>query len=528
MALAHNPQIVSALLAVQNRRAAPQEKLIDQLNKYLEVVNSAANTSLLYVIDKNGFTIASSNWLSDASLVGNRYLFRPYFQDAMTGKEARYYAVGVTTNEAGYYFAQPIFWNEQILGVAVAKIEMESMQQQWQEKPEPSLLVDEQGVIIVSSNPEWRFLTTRIINEDDRTAFRAQRKYANHPLDPLQQKGSISNKHLSIGSHKYLLTQTNLPSQGWQLIQLNSSTAIHRAGFVAAAVTALLIGLSLLVYLYLRERQRKNQLSAAAQDARIMRTLNQQLEAEITERQKVENNLRDAQSELIQASKLAALGQMSAAIAHEVNQPLSAIRTFSASAKLLLDRNRNTEVHANLDEIKALTERLATLTADLKIFARKSDATREPVSLQKCLRSVHHLLESELQERCVTLKQSVPDQDVIVLANAIRIEQVFSNLLRNAIDASDSVEQGGIVLVTISVEDGDAVIRVQDNGSGLDAEALEHVFEPFFTTKPLGEGVGLGLAISYGIVEELGGQLRVRNSDEGGAMFSVRFAHHPP
>lgn len=528
VAIANHPHVISTLLEENLRISNMAGTKVLSVNQYLKSVGQSTNASLLYVLDKGGYTRAASNWLSDKSLIGNRYVFRPYFKQALQGGESRYYGVGVTTHEAGFYVGQPIIGNHEIIGVAVAKTELESTQLLWESGSSNSLLVDEHGVSIITSNPSWRYRAVRELNQADLIEFTEQRKYDNHSLSALFKSGSLSEGRMRIDSKKYFSTQIPLPDLNWTIVQLIPYRAVYQTGAIAALTTILLLATAVIAYLYRRERHRKNMLSAAAQDAATMRVLNQKLEVEITERERAELELRDAQSELIQASKLAALGQMSAAIAHEVNQPLSAIRTFSASATLLLQRNRTDEVYKNLEEIKALTERLATLTSDLKIFARKSDSRREPTELQPCLEAVSALLKADLIDRNITLSCRVPEQVVTVMGSAIRIEQVLSNLLRNAMDASNNVDRQGHVLVDITIEGPDAVIRVQDNGKGLDEQALEHVFEPFFTTKPLGEGVGLGLAISYGIVEELGGQLRVRNVDEGGALFSVRLPYVQP
>jgi len=525
VAIANHPHVIATLLEEDWDGDDKPNGSSLIVSEYLQALGEAANASLLYVLDTRGFTRSSSNWASDVSLVGNRYLFRPYFQDALLGREARYYAVGVTTSEAGYYFAQPVYKDETIIGVAVAKIELESLQTQWESGQETSLLIDEYGIVIIAGDPQWRYRATRDLNQDDLAAFRSQRKFANYPLDRLSTQGSLAEDSVVLDNRRYLIDSAPLPEQGWTIVQFQPASILYRVGVMAIALSFLLWVTGTVAYLYLRERQRKNKLSAAALDAATMRQLNEQLEAEISEREKAQYNLKEAQAELIQASKLAALGQMSAAIVHEVNQPLSAIRTFSASAKLLLERNRINEVHANLDEIKALTQRLATLTSDLKIFARKSDASREPVNLQLCAKAVSALIKPDLDERGIRLQYDMPDETVMVLGSAIRIEQVLSNLLRNAMDATENTDYAGSVRLTLSIEKGDAIIRVQDNGHGLDDTALNRVFEPFFTTKPLGEGVGLGLAISYGIVEELGGQLRVRNADDGGALFSVRLPY---
>ena len=523
VSLAHHPYVIAALL--DDSESA--DTASDQVNLYLEKISAAAGTSLLYIIDEEGLTHASSNWRSDQSLVGNNYQFRPYFQDALLGEEARYYAVGYTTGEAGYYFAEAVLAHQQIIGVAVAKIDLESLQEQWFEKQTPALLVDEHGVIIMASEQDWRFRSTRSIGHEEKAVFQQQRKYAHHALEQLQTDGSLKDRYVKLDGSRYLVNRAHLPLQNWQILQLTPIAPIYKAGLVSILASTLLIGLSIVAYLYRQERQRRNTLRAAALDAATMRKLNRQLQAEISDRRKAEEDLREAQAELIQASKLAALGQMSAAIAHEVNQPLSAIRTFSASAGLLLERGRHVEVHANLEKIKTLTERLATLTTDLKSFARKSDQAREPVMLQTSINSVRNIISAEIAERGIKVDIQMPTLPVHVMGTAMRVEQVLSNLLRNAMDATEEVQQPGNIQLSLNVEENNAVIRVRDNGAGLDSQAMEHLFEPFFTTKPMGEGVGLGLAISYGIVEELGGQLRVRNVDDGGALFSVRLPTAP-
>lgn len=522
VSLATHPHIVETLLAQPDLLASWSLKS----NHFLETLSDAAGASLLYIIDSEGITRASSNWRSNQSLIGNEYRFRPYFQIALRGEESRYYAVGATTGEAGYYFAQPVWAGKQIIGVAVVKIELESLQTQWLEKPIPALLIDEHGVVIMASKASWRFRSTRNLVDDQIAIFNKQRKYANNRLEPLDTVGVLTSERIRLDNKSYLINRANLPLQRWQILQLTPVSPIYSAGLVSILVTSLISGLSFFGFLYRRERQRKIALTAAAMDASTMRALNRQLQAEMSDRQKAQEELKNAQNELIQASKLAALGQMSAAIAHEVNQPLSAIRTYSASAKVLLERHRLDEVGANLDEIKMLTERLATLTTDLKTFARKSDFGRDPISLQTSIKSVQAMLKAEIEANRITLVVDMPEQPTLIMGNAIRIEQVLTNLIRNAMDSTKDAQQHGFIQLSLSVENSDAVIRVQDNGLGLDDSVMEHLFEPFFTTKPMGEGVGLGLAISFGIVEEAGGQFRVRNTDEGGALFSVRLPLH--
>lgn len=526
VAVAHHPYVIASLSDTQASHLSSSQPYDLQVNQYLQTVSKAAGASLLYVIDVDGLTRGANNWNTAESLVGNYYTFRPYFQNAIVGNEARYYAVGVTTGEAGYYFGQPVRNENQIVGVAVLKLELESLQEQWQQKKPHSLLIDDEGIIIVSSNPQWRYQATRALSEQDLERYQKQQKYANHALRLLDTRGSFDDRRIRIDGQTYLNSKASLPLQQWTLVQLTPVTTIYNTGIITALFSALLASLSIALFLYRRERLRKIALSQAASDAEKTRALNLELTDQINERRKAQANLKEAQLELIQASKLAALGQMSAAIAHEVNQPLSAIRTFSASTKLLLERDRLDEAHQNLNEIQALTERLAVLTYDLKTFARKSEVPREPVSLQDCVHRVVTTLESDLEYGELIVKLDMPESEVSVWGNAVRVEQVLSNLLRNAMDATSELSDAGNVSLNVSKEQDFAIVRVQDNGPGMRDTDIAHVFEPFFTTKPMGQGVGLGLSISYGIVEEMGGQLRVRNADEGGALFTVKLPCH--
>ncbi len=539
-AIAGHPH-VRKLLAKPS--STPDHSLQDSVNAYLETLAAASGASLLYVINTDALTRASSNHAMTGSLVGNEYSYRPYFIDAMAGQEARYYAVGATTGVAGYYFARPVYSDTGLLGIAVVKVELETLQQDWAESGESLLLIDEHGVTIAANPSTLRFRATRPLSAQTLAEFKEQRKYAQASLSPLDarlvdpQLRTDSNdandpltqaRRIELGGRIYIVAADPLPDQDWHLLHLSPDDSIRAAGLRATLACLLLIGLSSLCLLYLRERARRALLSRESHEAARMRLLNTQLEAEVADRRRAETELRETQNELVQASKLAALGQMSAAVAHEVNQPLSAIRTFSASARLLLDRKRTEEVRKNLIEIEELTERLAMTTSELKVFSRKPDDAQHPLDITHCvLRTVDRI---RLQSADTALSIDAPEEPILVSGNAFRLEQVIGNLLTNAIDAT--IDNIGARRVDISLhidtdtQPHESVLRIADNGTGLDDEALEHLFDPFFTTKPVGQGVGLGLAISYGIVQEMGGRLLVRNLEDGGALFSLRLAIH--
>ena len=209
---------------------------------------------------------------------------------------------------------------------------------------------------------------------------------------------------------------------------------------------------------------------------------------------------------------------MSAAVSHELNQPLAAMKTYLAGAKLLLRRNRPDEALSSFQRIDDLIERMGAITRQLKSYARKGGEAFAPVDMRDALSGALSIMEPQLRSRDVAVSREVPDAPVMIMADRLRLEQVIINLLRNALDAAKGRREPRIDLLIAAGED--AVLTVRDNGTGI--EDLENLFEPFYTTKRPGDGVGLGLAISSGIVTDLGGRLSARNARAGGAVFEVR------
>ena len=209
---------------------------------------------------------------------------------------------------------------------------------------------------------------------------------------------------------------------------------------------------------------------------------------------------------------------MSAAVSHELNQPLAAMKTYLAGAKLLLQRGRAEESASSFARIDDLIDRMGSITRQLKSYARKGEEEFHPVDVRDALMSALGMMEPQLKQRHVEITRSLPKEPVFVLGDRIRIEQVIVNLLRNALDATQSVRAPTIELLLSS---GETVsLTVRDNGNGI--EDLDQLFEPFYTTKRPGDGVGLGLAISSGIVTDHGGRLTARNVEGGGAVFEMR------
>ncbi|PZW45508.1 ATP-binding protein [Pseudomonas sp. URMO17WK12:I2] len=512
------PQLLSMDGDIQALLQAPDDpQLRDKLNRRFELLNAAAGASVLYLIDRSGHTLAASNWNEWSSFVGSNYSFRPYFQDALHRTAGRYFAVGVTTGVPGYFLSHAVYDdNGAVIGVLVVKLELEELQREWVGQPGVLLVADSYGVVILSSRPAWRFLALEELDELDHAELVEVRKYAERPLDVLSKEpgpyfeGNADWMNIDgpDGRQSYLWQRQDLASEAWTLhLLIEESSLGDTARSYRLAAAGIWLTLVFLV-LFLLQR-RKNQ--------RLQASIRENLEREVMLRTA---ELREAQEGLVHAAKMAALGQMSAAMAHEINQPLTAIQMHLGSLGLLLDNGRAADVRAGLTRIDGLLQRMASLTGHLKTFARKSPAgLNERLLLSDVLEQALLLLAPRLRSEQVELHREVLSE-ARVSGDAIRLEQVVLNLLNNALDAMVDSPQRSLG-VLIELQGDSCVLQVSDTGGGIAEEHLGNVFEPFFTTKPVGEGLGLGLAISYGIVRDLGGSLEARNGTDG-AIFILR------
>ncbi|UTW05883.1 sensor histidine kinase [Pseudomonas benzenivorans] len=517
------PEVLALDSDIKSLLRAPADRpLRDRLNRRLEQLNAAAGSNVLYLLDRRGDTLAASNWSEWSSFVGNNYAFRPYFQDALRQSAGRYFAVGVTTGIPGYFLSHVVRDDDGgVLGVLVVKLELDELQREWAAQPGVLLVADGYSVVILSSRPGWRFRVLGELDDGDRAELVEVRKYAEQALQPLP---SVLRRRIDEGaewrrvegpdgSRDYLWQSQTLPEEEWTLhllVEPQSLVDSVRSYRLAAAGVWMTLAFLLL---YLAQRRNNQRLQAG---------IRERLEREVTLRTA---ELREAQEGLVHAAKMAALGQMSAAMAHEINQPLTAMQMQLGSLRLLLDSGRQDDAREGLQRIDGLLQRMAKLTGHLKTFARKSPAgLSERLRLSEVLEQALLLLAPRLRNEQVELRREV-DAGVQVLGDAIRLEQVLLNLLHNALDAMAAVDKR--VLSLTLRRDGDCCrLEVADSGGGIAREHLDQVFEPFFTTKPVGQGLGLGLAVSYGIVRELGGSLEAGNRGDG-ALFSLRLPLAP-
>jgi two-component system, NtrC family, C4-dicarboxylate transport sensor histidine kinase DctB len=514
--------------------------LLDRLNRKLARLSNEADTRAMFVIGADGTVVAADNWESPDTLIGRSLADRPYFTQAVASGRSSYLGIEPATNRYRYYLAEAIR-GESLLGVAVVRIEFDELEAAWERAGEHVVVADSSGIAFLASDADYRFRGLRILGSPVRAGSNpAEPARATQIADidgqVLEQRGDdlVVRINAPDAGVVYLSQSTSLPDYGWTIYRLTSLASVDEDRRDGAIIGGSLSTLIIILLLYVVERHRayvaanrsgielKHQV---AERTRALSETNASLEIEIEERRRTEARLRSAQNQLVQAGKLAALGQMSAAIAHEINQPLAAIRTFVASTRIFAQRRDLGQVARNLDLINDLADRMAGITAHLKTFARKSEPGHvEPVLVERAIERALFLLESDIAATGVRMERDIAP-DLWVLGHAIQLEQVILNLVRNSLDAIAGHAEPWIRLAVRA--EGDSVfIAVADNGAGVPPDQIARMFDPFFTTKPVGKGLGLGLSISYGIVQDFGGQISATNRPEGGAELTVELPRH--
>lgn len=552
------PLAVAQSDAVAQLLEQPSADRVAQINAYLIDINQRAGAFAVYVLDDKGTTLASSNWQDRSSYVGVNYGFRPYFKNAIAGGIGRFYGIGASTFEAGYFISQPVQRDGRILGIVAAKVNLDWIEQSWRTPGagEQIWVKDANGVIILATTPAFKFKTLAPLSPAAKKDISEQRQFLqeNLPILPHKvqrqfadgasvmrlerpQSGDTPALSGSTDQVDYLAVHRALGPLQWQITVLAELDQVNAAARNAAIAAALGWALLLLALMYARQRRRRiaERLNAQQTLARAYEQLeikveqrtadlvhaNGRLQAEVAERERAEQTLRYAQAELVQSGKLAAIGQMAAGVTHELNQPLAALQTFSDNAKVFLARGRVDDALDNLSTISDLVKRLGYVTSQLKGFARRSDDARKPVSVRQAFAQTMLQIRTRKNSQRLTLHESWLEDDIIVLCNAIGLEQVFSNLITNAMDAVPESEPVQIWF-QVRREGTLAIIHITDNGPGIPLASLDKIFDPFYTTKE--HGLGLGLSISAGILRAAGSALAVRNrsaAEGGGAQFTI-------
>ncbi len=496
-----------------------------RLSATLELLARRTDAAIIYAIDARGRTVAASNWRRPTSFVGQNYAFRPYFRDAMARGRSELFALGTVSRRPGLYLARRVEANGSALGVVVVKVEFDAVEAAWARTSGASFVVDRNRVILITSRPEWRFRSLGPIDPSVLAAARQTLQFGAAPPQPAPV--ALSGHDAVVARQRYRAATASTPLTGARLIHLtplDPALAAARATALIWGLAALLIG-GIAVGLSVRgsdtrrlQRQARARLEqeVTARTAEL-RDANAQLLVESEERAEADRRYRAAREELAQANRLGTLGQISAGVAHEINQPVAAIRTFAENGATLLDRGAPDAARENLGLIVELADRIGAITAELRGFARKRTPAGGTAALGSVLDGVLILIGERARGR-LDLAVADPLRDTTVVGDRVRLEQILVNLIQNALDSGGDI--------TVSAERiGDALtLTIADTGPGVAADVIEHLFTPFTTGKP--GGLGLGLAIARDIAREFGGELAHRPTD-GGATFDLTMRVKP-
>ncbi|WP_417615814.1 sensor histidine kinase [Oceanisphaera sp.] len=546
---------------------------VDTANRYLAWVNATMGATDSYVIGTDGITLAASNWDQPRPFIGNDYSFRPYFQQAMEGGAGRYFALGNTSRVRGYFFSYPVLQDGQIIGVAVVKVDLEDIEADWSDPLLDILVMDEDGVIFISTRADWRFRTlgylpeagsqalrqsygnhesqsplnpikrpeARRLTDKDIVRISASRRYGQAPLLPLEIRrwertaqgdrllildeppAATSHRHAGQAGH-YLLQSRLLPEAGMRVAVLASLKPMQSNLFktLGVGLAFYLILAAMVLFFSARHRMKQRhqiELQQAhealelrvRQRTRELTDSNQRLQLEMEQHHQTQN-------QLIQTAKLAVLGQLSAGINHELSQPLTAIRHFADNGRKLLSRGKTETAATNLQEIAGLAERMAAILQPLREFARQHQEPGQGVNLQHLRQGVMVIMSGQLERQQASILWPEGLEQHWVTGDIGRIEQVLVNLISNALQAMAEQPSPRVEIRLHSTPQW-VQLSVRDQGPGLSPDTLSHVFEPFYTTKSA--GMGLGLSISQRIVHSLNGRLEADNHPEGGALFTL-------
>ncbi len=498
---------------------------VARLNATLELLAARTDAAVLYAIDADGTAVAASNWRLRTSFVGQDYTFRGYFTDAMRRGRSEVFALGTVSRRPGLYLAQRIDRGGRALGVIVVKVEFDRLERAWAQSPGATIVTDARGLILITSIADWRFRPTRPIDGNVAAALRRSRQFGDSP--PSSPAFALDGRDAEqAGGIDYRVASLVAPIAGSRLLHL-APLAPQQAA-VRSQVLLWGLGLSLLAGLVggiglrtadrrrLAERARTALEDEVARRTVELREANAQLVVESQQRAEADRRFRAAREELAQANRLGSLGQITAGVAHEINQPLAAIRTFAENGVTLIDRDAPGRARENLGRIVDLTSRIGTITGELRAFARRRPPTRGAPTLDEAIAGTL-LLIGDRARGIVVDAVPVTLRTLAVNADRIRLEQILINLIQNALDAVAG-DAGRTVTITAERDGDRLIVAVADDGPGVDASLADTLFTPFATAKP--EGLGLGLAIARDIAREFGGDLVLAADDGvGGARF---------
>lgn len=497
--LARDPALIGAL------NSSDYSQSTQRLLSFVDEIGAAS----LMLLDSEGRTVAAT----DRSRLGETHRQSGYFIDALRANTTIFTVSERDSGGFQFTYSRKIEDGGIPLGVIAVEVDLGKLERGWAGVSDAVIVIDSSGQIILSTEPRWRRL-------DEVSALRRESATSAiaRAIRATTQDWGLLPVDAYLRGEGVTRVERSIPFRGWRMVTFTTHASVRERVNGVLALEIMGFAILLAGVFWLMSRKTASRMVFFQRESAELRQLNARLQREIAERQKVEKTLEVTEQTLAQSSKLAVLGEMSAAVSHELNQPLAAMKTYLAGARLLLGRRRHEEVLSSFQRIDDLIERMGAITRQLKSYARKGSEMCEPVDARAAVLSALAMMEPQLKARRVRITRTLPNHPVMILGDRLRLEQVIINLLRNAIDATKSAEEPAVDILLAAGET--MRLAVRDNGSGI--EDLDALFEPFYTTKQPGDGVGLGLAISSGIVSELGGRLTARNAGTGGAVFEVQ------
>ncbi len=503
--LARHPTVVAVLEGHENSRDA---------NEFLLNMALTAGAQDIFLADASGRIVAASDFEKSASSLGQNIAERPDFRGAMNGGLGFFH--GLDRGGAGreFFYARGVISNAAPpIGAIIVKVDLAQVEFEWRIDEDVVAFFDQDQVAFISNRPG---LILRQLDQGA-GALATPRTGSYPPFYPTIRRRVMGNEVWTIQGadlprsslvRTREIPQIDMTARAFMDIRPVLRTASLQA--MLSAALAALLGLAILIVAQRRRRLTEQLAVEAAVNAR----LEARVEARTAE-------LHQAQDQLIQAGKLSALGQMSAGISHELNQPLSAIQNFAENGRKLIELGRQDEARENLGLIAEQTERMNRIIRNLRAFARKEPEKLEDVEIGAIIDDAVSLTGIRSREEGVQIARTGLGGPVLVVGGRVRLQQVLVNLISNAMDAMAGQENKKITIDLARADASRVSLRVRDNGPGL--ADPQRAFEPFYSTKDVGasNGLGLGLSISFGIIGSFGGEIDVRNLAEGGAEFTV-------
>ena len=460
----------------------------------------------LQLLDRYGNLVASSTLLG-VNIDSLKSIFKKF---SLSDNSTIFKVVELENYEYQFTYFRLILDKDDIIGMIAVDVNLNQFEERWRSPAEAIMIVDSSGKVVISTEKRWKGKDVQeaLLLEGPKTVLNRAFHLAGGYLE-------LNNSNDFIRGEAVLKTEVNIPYNGWKLISFSSYSGVRERVNAVLAIEIMIFAIMAAFIFYKLNRRAQSQALLAKKESEELRALNLLLNQEVSIREKVQETLEVAEQSLVQSQKLAVLGEMSAAVSHELNQPLAAMKTYLAAAKLLFDRRRTDEAQASLQRIDDLIERMGVITKQLKLHARKVSVSLEKTDLRDVVANSLAIMEPNLKQNSVEIDLFLGDNQVVVLGDPTRLEQVVINLMRNALDATSSCSNSKI---SISIVPGNtAVLNISDNGTGI--EDLENIFEPFYTTKEPGDGLGLGLSISSSIIKDYGGRLIAKNNELNGAIF---------